>query len=505
MEEEIPLYNHESKGHNGMIKKKVKKFRKSEFLTDLYITCMDGMVSMHKMLLLQKIPYFSQYLCEICDHHSATFLILPDVTKNELEKEVRNLYSYGIVSGLEVLFGFKKSYHHQKQSEPKNLEPQINEQRSLVAAVNDESDYNPLEHSSSDEESNVVDNMQNIVGNMSNLGGNNMQNMVDNMPDVSGNMPDVSGNMPNMVGNMKNMVDNMPNMVNNMPNMVGNMKNMVDNIPHMAGIMPNMVGNMQHMLGNMQHMVGNMPNMTGNMPLMPFEESDVYVKQEINPDEYLDQSESDIFGEGPDVKVDVMSMVKDELQDHSFEIIRSKKGNTSSPGILFVDNQYKFFCQTTENGKGDVMKYSYHCATRRYTKCPARAIVQRDESGQLAVIKCATNETHNHEASKVNLIVKRMQNDMIEMINVNQSLTAKECLTACQAKFSLEIEPQLWEEVLAHWAKPMKMRSLQTTLQRAKKSAMGLSGSLLSHMREVNKVHESAMMVGRAVVNVDQS
>ena len=132
MEEEIPLYNLESKGHNDMLKKKVKKFRKSEFLTDLYITCMDGMVSMHKMLLLQKIPYFSQYLCEICDHHSATFLILPDVTKNELEKEVRNLYSYGIVSGLEVLFGFKKSYHHQKQSEPQHLDPQVNEQRSLV-------------------------------------------------------------------------------------------------------------------------------------------------------------------------------------------------------------------------------------------------------------------------------------------------------------------------------------------------------------------------------------
>ena len=150
------------------------------------------------------------------------------------------------------------------------------------------------------------------------------------------------------------------------------------------------------------------------------------------------------------------------------------------------------------------MKYSYHCATRRYTKCPARAIVQRDESGQLVVVKCATNETHNHEASKVNLIVKRMQHDMIEMINVNQSLTAKECLTACQAKFSLEIEPQLWEEVLAHWAKPMKMRSLQTTLQRAKKSAMGLTGSLLSHMREVGKVAEVPMMVGRAVVNVDR-
>jgi len=490
MEEEIPLYNLESKGHNDMLKKKVKKFRKSEFLTDLYITCMDGMVSMHKMLLLQKIPYFSQYLCEICDHHSATFLILPDVTKSELEKEVRNLYSYGIVSGLEVLFGFKKSYHHQKQSEPQHLDPQVNEQRSLVAATNDESVYNPLENSSSDEESNLVDNMQNKVGNMPNV-VDNMPNMVDNMQNIASNMQNKADNMPNVVGNMQHMVDNMPNMVGNMQHMVGNI--------------PNMVGNMQHMLGNMQNMVGNMPNMPGNMPLMPFEESDVFVKQEINPDEYLDQSEHDIFGEGPEVKVDVMSMVKDELQDHSFEIIRSKKGNTSSPGILFVDNQYKFFCQTTENGKGDVMKYSYHCATRRYTKCPARAIVQRDESGQLAVVKCATNETHNHEASKVNLIVKRMQNDMIEMINVNQSLTAKECLTACQAKFSLEIEPQLWEEVLAHWAKPMKMRSLQTTLQRAKKSAMGLTGSLLSHMREVNKVHESAMMVGRAVVNVEHS
>jgi len=378
-----PFYNLESKNHEGMIKKKVKKFRKVEFLTDLYLMCKDGTVSMHKMLLLQKLPHFSKYLCEICDHHSATVIIMPDVTKSDLEKEVRNLYSFGVVSGLEVLFGFKKYDSH------------VAEQNAL-AASNIEIAYNPFENSSDE-------------------GSDNAEN------------------------------------------------NTLD------------------------------------------DQSDIFIKQEINPDEFLDQSESEIFGDGPNVKVDVI--VKDELQDHSFEIIRSKRGNTSSPGILFVDNQYKFFCQTAENGKGDVMKYSYHCASRRYTKCPARAIIQRDETGQLVVVKCATNEAHNHEASKVNLIVKRMQQDMIEMINVNQSLTARECLTASQAKFSLETEPQLWEEVLAHWAKPMKMRSLQTTLQRAKKSAMGLTGSLLSHMREVGpvKADETTMMVGRVVVNVDQS
>jgi len=379
-----PFYNLESKNHEGMIKKKVKKFRKVEFLTDIYFMCQDGTVSMHKMLLLQKLPHFSSYLCEICDHHSATFVVLPDVAKSDLEREVGNLYSFGIVLGLEVLLGFKKYDSHNKEKE-------------FLTNQNYEAVNTAFENNSSDE------------------GSYNAEN-----------------------------------------------------------------------------------NSQGD-------QSDVFVKQELNPDEFLDQSESDIFGDGPNVKVDVI--VKDELQDHTFEIIRSKRGNTSSPGILFVDNQYKFFCQTAENGKGDVMKYSYHCASRRYTKCPARAIVQRDDTGQLVVVKCATNEAHNHEASKVNLIVKRMQQDMIEMINVNQSLTARECLTASQAKFSLETEPQLWEEVLAHWSKPMKMRSLQTTLQRAKKSAMGLTGSLLSHMREVGQVKadETTMMVGRVVVNVDHS
>ena len=88
-----------SKDYAGKIKKKLKKFRNSNFLTDLHLVCHDGTVSMHKILFLQKLPSFAHFLCGSCDHHSETFVILPDSSKSDVQKEVKSLYSYGLGKG----------------------------------------------------------------------------------------------------------------------------------------------------------------------------------------------------------------------------------------------------------------------------------------------------------------------------------------------------------------------------------------------------------------------
>merc|ERR1712129_283378 len=93
------------KDHDGFVKKRVKRFRKSNFLTDVQIIGQNGSVYLHKVIIQQKLPRIAQFLCELCDHLSETTFILPEVSKDDIEREVKNLYTFGIVSGVEELFG----------------------------------------------------------------------------------------------------------------------------------------------------------------------------------------------------------------------------------------------------------------------------------------------------------------------------------------------------------------------------------------------------------------
>merc|ERR1719318_2525222 len=97
---------------------------------------------MHKILLLHKIPDFSKYLCDSCDNHSETVLILPDVAKSDLEKEVKALYSLGIVSGLEEVLGFRNKDDASEHNDNQADELEYNEKNKTAHAkitANDES------------------------------------------------------------------------------------------------------------------------------------------------------------------------------------------------------------------------------------------------------------------------------------------------------------------------------------------------------------------------------
>ena len=98
-----------SRDHVGIIRKKVKKFRKSNFLTDIHIVGRNGSVFLHKIILFQQLPQITSFLCDYCDHHAETTFILPEVSAEEIEREVKNLYAFGIVSGIEELLGVHSS------------------------------------------------------------------------------------------------------------------------------------------------------------------------------------------------------------------------------------------------------------------------------------------------------------------------------------------------------------------------------------------------------------
>ena len=97
------------KDHEGVIRKRVKRFRKSNFLTDVEIIGENGSVFLHKIVLFQKLPGIAQLLCDVCDHHEDTTIIVPEVAREDIEREVRNLYTYGIASGVEELLGIGKN------------------------------------------------------------------------------------------------------------------------------------------------------------------------------------------------------------------------------------------------------------------------------------------------------------------------------------------------------------------------------------------------------------
>ena len=116
------ICNIKSNNHRGKVNKKFKKFRNSNFLTDLHLICQDGTVSVHKLLFLVNLPNFAKYLCDSCDQHSEISVILPDIEKSDLQKGIKNLYSYGSVSDLEELLGLKKERNHEIDKEMKTDE-----------------------------------------------------------------------------------------------------------------------------------------------------------------------------------------------------------------------------------------------------------------------------------------------------------------------------------------------------------------------------------------------
>ena len=84
----------------------------------------------------------------------------------------------------------------------------------------------------------------------------------------------------------------------------------------------------------------------------------------------------------------------------------------NSPGILFVDNSFKFCYK--EEFKG---KFFYFFEAVKPVRCPARAEVQRDDAtGHFHMIKCATDEVHNHAPStnKAQEIVRKMTKERME-------------------------------------------------------------------------------------------
>jgi len=341
------IYNLEAKNHGGKINKKLRKFKRSNFLTDLHLVCQDGTVSVHKILFLQKMKNFSQLLCSLCDQHSETFIILPDITKQDLEKEIKSIYSFGNASGLEELFWMSKT-ENEKSSTKQNY---------INTAV---------------EES------------------------VENISQVADN------------------------------------------------------DSMKKEIVGAKHVLGD---------LVKSEDSEIKVESELTNE-------------------------LNELKLQSFKLLPGRTDkSTNSPGILIVDGRFKYFYKSEWRGK-----FTYSCAENRAKKCQAKALVQRDENtGYFGVVRCATDKVHNHDPSenKANKIVKKMRKEMTEMILADESLTMEDSLAAAKKKFSVDTEGQLWEDVLTQFEDPIKVRSFQRSLCRSKKRALGLTDSLVTHMKQV--------------------
>ena len=297
-----------SERHGEKIKKKIKKFRNSNFLTDMQIVCQDGTVSAHKIIFLQKLQNFSRYLCPSCDHHSDTTIILPDIEKSEIQTEVKNLYSDGPVAGLEEILGFeKKDIPLEEESEIETGNPQLelkNEVDGSITLVSEA--FEQVSHFGESTVSTNHDTTEEIL-----------DDIVDDIDQVSVSDIDTKENNEDLV-------------------------------------------------------------------------------------EMFDGLEADSG---------------DAITPYNFEILPGRTKGIRTPGVLFVNSRFKFWCKSVrDNGK-----FFYVCVEGKRKRCPAKALVKSDDdTSQFVVIRCAMDNAHNHEPSKdeTNKIVNRMTKDMIEMVVV---------------------------------------------------------------------------------------
>jgi len=383
------IYNLLSETHHGMLQKKFKKFRKTNLLTDLHLICPDGTVSLHKIIILQKIPGLSPYLCDFCDHHSETFILLPDVDKGVLEKEVKNLYVHGTVSGLVELFGLK--------------------QKDINAPTKDEKVVKDEKIKIRDDEINNEAFDRSVAE-------------LDKEFELSN---------PESIQKSK------------------------------------------------------------------FEKAEK--DQDDDPlvdTEYIEYAQE----ETEDEKNKVIKNIKaEESEIHSFELIpchRKNNKESRSPGILYINNRFKYFYNSEWHGK-----FTYQCVQRRLKNCQARALVQRDDAtGEMMVARCATDDEHNHEGFDITTdgIVKKMTEEMAEMIKADTTLTTRACLTVMLNKYKEETEEKVWGNVVAHWDNEKKYKNLRRVLGRAKKHALGTTETMGSKVAEPGQ--ELRMMVGRVEI-----
>ena len=384
-------YNLSSQTQVGKMQRKINRFRKTSFLTDLHLVCQDGTVSVHKIVFIKNMQEITDYLCDSCDHHSDTVMFLPDVVKSDLEKEVKNLYSHGIASGLKKLFGFKK----------KEITDQLNKDNEVISISDNQS--------------------------------------VDDMVEI-----DKGSDMLNLVKNPTDILNHSETEIDNKPFVKKLYKESFQDTPDIIDM-----------------------------------ESDIIDLETIQEDQ-LNQSETKIVIDLPKaIKEEALDgMIKDveELQIHSFELIKTKAGNRS-PGILLINDRFKYVYKSEWRGK-----YTYQCVQARANKCRANALLQRDDAtGQMRIARCSTDDEHNHEAlniKTVDKIVRKMNKEMMERIATNPDLSTRECLTTVMKKYKeLNEEDKLWEDVESHWNSPKNFDTLRRALKRARQNTRDSTGA----------------------------
>jgi len=94
---------------------------------------------------------------------------------------------------------------------------------------------------------------------------------------------------------------------------------------------------------------------------------------------------------------------------------------------------------------------------------------------------------------------------MSNRIKENPALTPEECFISTERKFSglHSTDVELWQAVQAYWDKLRASHSLYRAMQRVRRSALGLSGSLLTHLKEVESAGRTNIarnMRGRVVI-----
>ena len=129
-----------------------------------------------------------------------------------------------------------------------------------------------------------------------------------------------------------------------------------------------------------------------------------------------------------------------------YEFMKGKSKKSENPGILVIDNKFKFFF-TKKMGED---RLYYQCCHKKNLKCTASAVLFQSMDGGWILSSWTEEGGHNHEHDRGDVIAKKMKEDMRKKIKDKPEMFPDEAHKDVIIDYEHELDPKVFDEALEH-------------------------------------------------------
>ena len=129
-----------------------------------------------------------------------------------------------------------------------------------------------------------------------------------------------------------------------------------------------------------------------------------------------------------------------------YEFMKGKSKKSENPGILVIDNKFKFFFTKK---MGDDRLY-YQCCHKKNLKCTASAVLFQSMDGGWILSSWTEEGGHNHEHDRGDVIAKKMKEDMRKKIKDKPEMFPDEAHKDVIIDYEHELDPKVFDEALEY-------------------------------------------------------